>query len=144
MDKIEEILENTKIVKDIITEEALEKKEAKKEAEQKKQEKKDKRKEQLKEAQSKFKQIKTNINEELQEQVQKRIEELDTNTSAYLQDLIKQDLFGKPSNDCDIEVMGDEATTIIFEVEQDNIKLRAEIERLKTMSLFEFIKSKYL
>ena len=85
MEKLDEILENTKEIKEVIVK--------KRKAQQDKQ---DIRKEQVKEAQKKFKQIKTNINEELQEQVNTRLEALGTNTSAYIQDLIKKDLDNSP------------------------------------------------
>ena len=107
MDKLEQILENTQEIKAVIVKK-------KKKVEEKKEE----RKEQVKEAQKKFKQIKTNINEELQDKVSLRVQELDTNTSAYIQTLIKKDLSKTADN--------------------------VSYEAIKKLSLFEFIKLKYL
>jgi ATP phosphoribosyltransferase len=110
MDKLDEILNNTQEIKAVVVK-------RKKTQEKKEQEKKDKRKEQVKQAQQKFKQIKTNINQELQDKVSLRVQELGTNTSAYIQTLIKKDL--TKSNNLDLE-------------------------SIKNLSLFEFIKLKYL
>jgi len=110
MDKLQEILNNTQEIKEVKNK----KKQDKKETQEKK---KEVRKEQVKKAQEKFKQVKTNINQELQDKVNIRLEELGTNTSAYIQTLIKKDLSKTGGVD---------------------------IEAIKKLSLFEFIKLKYL
>jgi hypothetical protein len=48
--------------------------------------------EEAKSPKAQFKQIKTNVKMELYEKIQERVQEIDSNTSAYIQTLIKADL----------------------------------------------------
>jgi len=81
MDKLDEILENTRVVKKALVKETEEKKERKRE--------------QVLQAAKKFKQIKTNVKADFYKEIVLRVEELDTNVSNYIQTLIKDDLENK-------------------------------------------------
>jgi uncharacterized membrane protein YgaE (UPF0421/DUF939 family) len=48
--------------------------------------------EEAKSPKAQFKQIKTNVKMELYKKIQERVQEIDSNTSAYIQTLIKADL----------------------------------------------------
>lgn len=85
--KLNEILENTKAIKNDIQTVAEEKKRIK----LKNQEVKNKKKEQLQRAQSKFTRVGTKLNEDDFEEFRHRLEYLDMNQSQYIKKLIDYD-----------------------------------------------------
>ena len=123
---LNEILENTKLVKKVVVDDVVEK-------QQKKKEQSSQRK-----AESKFKNVGAKFNESEQAEIKSRLEDLSCNQSQYIKKLIQADLSTKTESSDEVVVVNE---TIAPDVKYEALEAISErVKLFNNLSMFDKIK----